>query len=100
MERIQVLARQLTSSSTDASGGKELDFCPKKMARFFTHDNFELRNTIYEHLRVGLVLKHCETGHAQCCGTSASPIAKSHCHVRWPNLPVIFASLSSTTFAL
>lgn len=56
MERLAVLSRQLTSAAGAPLGGRELEFCPKKMSKFFAHDNFELRNTIYEHLKVGFSL--------------------------------------------
>jgi hypothetical protein len=51
--RLEVLARQLTLESP--AGGGSTDFsglCPRGLAKYLTHDNSELRQEIYEFLKV------------------------------------------------
>mmetsp|Transcript_30316 Transcript_30316/g.55398 ORF Transcript_30316/g.55398 Transcript_30316/m.55398 type:complete len:644 (-) Transcript_30316:901-2832(-) len=50
--RIDVLSKQLTSA-TCGSGPclKQYDFCPKELAKFITHDNFELRQKMFDFLK-------------------------------------------------
>ena len=55
-ERLQVLARQLASSSD-----VNIDFDPTLLYRSLVHDNYELRQTIYEFI--------CKV---RCCGDNVS----------------------------
>lgn len=52
--RLEVLKRQLTAAKTaqECYGTKELDFCPAEMSRWLVHDNYELRQQIFEFLKV------------------------------------------------
>ncbi len=47
-ERLQVLARQVTAGNATT----RLEVCPKEMNTFLIHDNKELREAIFEFLKV------------------------------------------------
>lgn len=59
-ERLDVLSRQFTSAhlqqTTGAAASGNLEVCPNKMNAFLVHDNHELRQRIFEFLKVGFVL--------------------------------------------
>lgn len=48
-ERLQVLTLQLTAGQATT---QRLDFCPKYMNDFITYDNKQLREVIFEFLKV------------------------------------------------
>lgn len=47
--RLDVLSRQLTAAAAD--GAALPNVCPRAMFNFIVHDNPELRQKIYEHLK-------------------------------------------------
>lgn len=47
-ERLQVLTRQVTAGNATT----QLAVCAKEMNNFLVHDNKELRNAIYDFLKV------------------------------------------------
>jgi hypothetical protein len=56
--RLEVLSRQFTAGlameqSSSPSSSQPVNVCPKQMNSFIVHDNKELREAIYEFLKVG-----------------------------------------------